>query len=126
MYIFGLTSKEVDELWLRGYHAAEFYTSNERLRRIVDRLNIGFAGESFSEIASYLISGHGIADPYMCLADFESYRHTRESMIEAYQDKTRWNTMSLKNIAAAGYFAADRSIGEYADRIWHLEQIKNK
>ena len=126
MYIFGLTSKEVDELWLRGYHAAEFYTSNERLRRIVDRLNIGFAGESFSEIASYLISGHGIADPYMCLADFESYRHTRESMIEVYQDKTRWNTMSLKNIAAAGYFAADRSIGEYADRIWHLEQIKNK
>ena len=126
MYIFGLTSKEVDELWLRGYHAAEFYTSNERLRRIVDRLNIGFAGESFSEIASYLISGHGIADPYMCLADFESYRRTHESMIEAYQDKTHWNTMSLKNIAAAGYFAADRSIGEYADRIWHLEQIKNK
>ncbi len=126
MYIFGLTSKEVDELWLRGYNAAEFYTSNERLRRIVDRLNVGFAGESFSEIASYLISGHGIADPYMCLADFESYRRTHESMIEAYQDKTRWNTMSLKNIAAAGYFAADRSIGEYAERIWNLKQIKNK
>ncbi|MBQ9079492.1 MAG: glycogen/starch/alpha-glucan phosphorylase [Clostridia bacterium] len=126
MYIFGLTSNEVDELWLRGYNAAEFYTSNERLRRIVDRLNIGFAGESFAEIASYLIAGHGIADPYMCLADFESYRHTREGMIQAYADKQKWNRMSLKNIAAAGHFAADRSIGEYAERIWNLNHVKVK
>ena len=125
MYIFGLTSNEVDALWLKGYNAAEYYTSNERLTRIVNRLNMGFAGESFSEIASYLIAGHGIADPYMCLADFESYRLTRESMIDAYQDKGRWNRMSLFNIAAAGHFAADRSIEEYASRIWKLSKVKN-
>ena len=86
---------------------------------------MGFAGESFSEIASYLIAGHGIADPYMCLADFESYRLTRERMIDAYQDKARWNRMSLFNIAAAGHFAADRSIEEYASRIWKLSKVKN-
>ena len=45
-------------------------------------------------------------------------------MIEAYQDKTRWNRMSLCNIAAAGYFAADRSIGEYAENIWHVPYKK--
>ena len=44
-------------------------------------------------------------------------------MIQANRDKEHWNRMSLYNIAAAGYFAADRSIGEYADRIWHLRRI---
>ena len=123
MFIFGLTSKEVDELWMNGYHSGAFYANNERLRRIVNYLNVGFAGQSFSNIADYLISGYGIADPFMCLADFESYRTTHEKMIEAYQNKERWNRMSLLNIAAAGHFAADRSIEEYAQRIWKLNKV---
>jgi len=126
MYIFGLSSEEVDELWLKGYNSTEFYARNERLSRIVNYLNTGFAGESFAEIASYLIAGHGISDPYMCLADFESYHATRERMIKAYADKEKWNRMSLLNIAAAGHFAADRSIEEYAQNIWHLKKVKNK
>ncbi len=124
MFIFGLSSNEVDELWTRGYHAASYYGNNERLKRIVNHLHIGFAGESFSDIAMYLLSGHGIADPYMCLADFESYRQTHEEMIAAYADKQRWNRMSLMNIASSGYFAADRSIEEYASRIWNLKKVK--
>ena len=123
MYIFGLTSNEVDDIWLRGYNCAEYYSNNERLKKIINALNIGFAGQSFSEIANYLLSGPGIADPYMCLADFESYRTTRARAIEDYQDKTKWNRMSLMNIASAGYFAADRSIDDYAQKIWNLERM---
>lgn len=125
MFIFGLNSTEVDELWLRGYNSAPYYATNEKLKKIVDYLTIGFAGESFSDIASYLLSGHGIADPYMCLADFESYRRTHENMIEVYQDKEHWNRMSLINIASSGHFAADRSIEEYAQRIWNLRKVSN-
>jgi starch phosphorylase len=94
------------------------------LRRIVDRLNVGFAGESFSDLASYLLAGHGVADPFMCLADFESYRQSHQSLTEAYSDRDRWNRISLMNIASAGHFAADRSIEEYASRIWHLKSLK--
>ncbi len=123
MFIFGLTAAEVEQLWLSGYHAAAYYANNERLQRIVNQLTVGFGGESFADIATYLLSGHGVADPYMCLADFESYRTTREAMIKAYADKTHWNQMSLRNIAAAGHFAADRSIEEYAQRIWNLRKV---
>ncbi len=125
MYIFGLTSSEVDDIWLRGYNCAEYYANNERLKRIINALNIGFAGVSFSEIANYLLSGPGIADPYMCMADFESYHMTRERAISDYQDKEKWNRMSLMNIASAGYFAADRSIHEYARNIWNLQQLSD-
>ncbi len=125
MFIFGLTADEVERLWLEGYRSANYFASNERLSRIINQLSVGFAGESFADIAAYLVGGnHGIADPYMCLADFESYRRTHESMIQAYQDKTQWNKMSLLNIAAAGHFAADRSIEEYAQRIWNLKKVK--
>jgi starch phosphorylase len=123
MFIFGLNSREVDELWTRGYHAASYYGNNERLKRIVNHLHVGFAGESFSDIAMYLLSGYGIADPYMCLADFESYRQTHEEMIAAYADKHRWNRMSLLNIASSGHFAADRSVEEYASRFWNLKKV---
>ncbi len=123
MYIFGLKSNEVEQMWLRGYRSAEFYSNNERLKRIVNFLAIGFAGESFADIATYLLTGHGVADPYMCLADFESYRLTHEEMLEAYSNREKWTRMSLLNTAASGFFAADRSIKEYADKFWNLKPV---
>ena len=123
MYIFGLKSDEVEKLWLNGYRSAEFYSNNERLRRIVNFLSIGFAGESFADIATYLLTGHGVADPYMCLADFESYRMTHDEMLKAYDDREKWTRMSLLNTSAAGFFAADRSIKEYAEKFWDLKPV---
>jgi starch phosphorylase len=124
MFIFGLTAAEVEQLWLRGYRSVEFYSNNNRLGRIMAALNIGFGGESFADLTTYLLGGqHGVADPYMCLADFESYRLAHESCIKAYSDRAKWTRMALLNTAASGHFAADRSIREYADRFWHIKPI---
>lgn len=124
IYIFGLTAKEVDELWKSGYHAVNYYTENPRLKAAVDRISKGFAGADFSGIASYFISGnHNVADPYLCLADFESYFRAYGTAVSDYADRTAWTSKAIRNIAAAGYFAADRSISEYADGIWHMERV---
>ena len=125
MFIFGLNSKEVEEHWIRGYDPASYYARNEKLMKVISTLSKGFCGESFTDIASYLVSGAGgVADPYMCLADFDSYYNTHKSMIDAYGDRDHWNRMSLMNIAGAGFFAADRSIEEYAQRIWNLKKVQ--
>ena len=126
IFIFGLTSSEVADLWLAGYNSALYYARNDRLHRIVDRLNTGFAGESFSDIVQYLISGHGIADPYMCLADFESYHQAQERAFAAFADREDWSRRSLINIAKGGHFAADRAVKEYADRIWHIHSLAGR
>lgn len=124
IYIFGHTAKEVEELWRNGYHAVNYYAANPRLKAAVDRISAGFAGEDFSGIASYFISGnHNVADPYLCLADFESYFRTYETAVSDYADRAAWTSKAIRNIAAAGYFAADRSITEYAEKIWHLESV---
>ena len=127
MYIFGLTTEEVDDLWKRGYNAAAYYLNSERIRAAVDSLDIGFNGRSFTDIKQYLINSqyaHGIADPYMCIADFDSYYAVHELMIKDYANRDKWNRMSLINTAQSGYFASDRSIREYADNIWHIKPIK--
>ncbi len=124
MFIFGMNCDDVEELWKKGYNAYDYYVSNSRAHKAVDYLNIGFAGQSFSNIGSYLLnSQYGVADPYMCLADFDSYTQAREKLLASYADKHEWNKMSLINIAASGFFAADRSINEYAKRIWGLNRL---
>ena len=98
---------------------------NNEIRRIVDRLRVGFDGESFSDIADYLIVGsYQVADPYMCLLDFDDYKKAAERVTATYADKNKWNKMALVNIAQAGIFSSDRSINDYAKNIWNLKKVK--
>jgi len=123
IYIFGLRSEEVDELWKAGYSSLAYYQGNDRLRGVMDTLSRGFAGNSFTNIVGYLLYSYGISDPYMCLADFDSYFAVSERMRRTYGDKTAWSQKSLTNIAKAGFFASDRSIREYAENIWHASPV---
>jgi starch phosphorylase len=126
IFIFGLKSNEVDEIWHSGYSSSKYYNESPKLRRIIEALIVGFNGQSFSDMANYLLTGSPIADPYMCMADFVSYSRTQHQISDLYTDnKLKWNQMALRNIAASGFFAADRSIKEYADNIWHLKSLKN-
>jgi len=124
IFIFGLTAEEVDRKWAQGYNSSVYYANNVKLEKVVQALNNGFNGQTFTDIANYLLKGSPIADPYMCLADFGSFCDIHEKADATYQDKMLWAKMSLNNIAAAGIFASDRSIKEYADRIWGLKKIK--
>ena len=125
IFIFGLRANEVDEMWTKGYNASLYYNQDERLRKVIETLIKGFNGESFSDMANYLLTGSPVADPYMCMADFESYYKTQQQVKQLYaQDKKRWAKMSLNNIAASGFFSADRSIKEYAENIWNLKSLK--
>ena len=124
IYIFGLTSSEVEELWKRGYRASDYYRTNDRIKKAVDRLSIGLGGNSFTDILHYLIVGNnGVADPYMCLAEFDDFFNVHENMLKDYADRKSWYRKSLINISKAGFFAADRAIRDYADNIWHIKPI---
>lgn len=125
IFIFGLRADEVEDIWNKGYNASQYYNQNTRLRKIIEMLIKGFNGESFSDMANYLLTGSPVADPYMCMADFESYHTAQMKMKAVYaQDKKQWAKFSLNNIAQAGIFSADRSIKEYADNIWNLKSLK--
>ena len=124
-YIFGLNTHEVDDLWRNGYYSRDFYHNSERLRGVVDRLYRPIGGQDFSHIADYLINpGHGVADPFMCLADFDSYFYTHNAATKDWQNTAAWAEKSLMNTACSGIFASDNSIKKYAEEIWHASPIK--
>ncbi|KAI4453681.1 glycogen phosphorylase [Holotrichia oblita] len=127
IFTFGMTADEVERVWHHGYYATNIFASNPEIRKIVDALKNGFAGESFADIANYLVLGsHNIADPYMCLADYGDYLRAHYDMDKAYSDKNLWAKMSLVNIAKAGIFSSDRSISDYANNIWNMKRLKSK
>ena len=120
IFIFGMSTDEVNELARRGYNPRQYYESNPRIRRVVDFLKDGIPGKNFDSIYNYLVN----SDPYMNLADFESYCNAHEKVNEAYADRDRFMKMSLKNIANAGMFASDRSVTDYAEQIWHTKPVE--
>ena len=124
MFIFGMSSDEVRDLYNKGYDSTKYYSSDYRIKRVIDGMRQGIGGVKFGAIADNLVLGnHGIADPYMCLADFDSYSKAQKRVNDTYTDKKTFDKMSLMNIANAGFFSADRAVKEYADRIWNVRPI---
>ena len=123
-FLFGMKDYEVEELWKNGYSSVAYYQKSLKLRKIIDFLSKGIAGKSFESISKYLIGGPVVGDPYMCFADFDSYMevHNKASLLY-YNDKRKWNQMSLINIASAGVFSSDRTISEYANNIWGIKPV---
>jgi len=123
MFLFGLRADEVAALRREGYVPHRIYAHDEKLRRAMDALRAGFRdGVSYEDLYVRLLAGSGgsPADEYFLLADFEAYCDAERRMAAAYLDREAWNRMSLHNIARSGIFAADRSVSEYADQIWHV------
>ena len=114
--IFGMTTPQVNELKYRGYHPIDCYNCDPRIRDAIDRMYHGINGCTFNDVANSLKN----SDPYMVLADFDSYRKAQHYITECYNDKLKWAKMSLNNIAGAGIFSADRAVTEYAENIWYL------
>lgn len=118
--IFGMLTPEVNALKGMGYHPNAFISGDNTAMAVLDFLEKGWNGENFSEVTSNLRN----ADPYMVMADFKDYRRAQHDLQQLYRNKQKWNHMSLKNIANAGIFSADRSIMDYARDIWGATPVK--
>jgi glycogen phosphorylase len=62
-------------------------------------------------------------DPYLLLADYQSYIECQARVSEAYGDPDRWTRMSILNTARSGKFSSDRTIREYCDDIWQVKAV---
>lgn len=118
IFIFGMSTPEVEEMKRRGYNPQNYYNNNAELHNTIDFINrCGIAGKQFPEIGGTILNH----DPYMVLADFADYRRAQHLAVETFADREKWNRMSLMNISGAGRFAADRAINDYARDIWHTK-----
>lgn len=114
MLLFGMTTPEAQSLSKNGYQSKLFYDNNPVIKHAIEEMRSGLNGFEFHDIANNLIN----VDPYMVLADFDSYSKVHQKAEKLYADQQKWQQMALVNIAGAGRFAADRAIHEYAQNIW--------
>ena len=121
MFLFGMTTEEVNRLKRSQYDPMVPYNNNPIIKAAVDELvNPGFGGIKFNNIMESLVK----SDPYMVLADFADYSNTQQHLSRVYENRELWNKMSLINIANAGRFSADRAVRDYANNIWGATPIK--
>ena len=130
MFIFGLRKDEVLELQRNGYNAMAYYQNDPWLSRVLNAIQNGVGrpggpSVAFPDIVNSLIigNGYGTADPYLVLADFADYHRAQKQAGEQYKDIKKWNEKAIINVAGAHVFAADRSVQDYNERIWHLTTL---
>ncbi|HWS62405.1 MAG TPA: glycogen/starch/alpha-glucan phosphorylase [Steroidobacteraceae bacterium] len=122
-FLFGLNAEEVYAVKARGYRPLDYYNANQGLRDVIDLIRSGFFSRGDTELFRPLIDGLMYQDPYLLLADFQSYVECQEKVAEAYRDEERWTRMSILNTARSGKFSSDRTIREYCADIWHVNSV---
>lgn len=63
-------------------------------------------------------------DEFFVLADFDAYAQAHREVSAWYQNRPAWARAMLINIAKSGYFSSDRTIRQYANEIWGLDEIQ--
>ena len=119
-FLFGLTAEEVAELQRRGYRPRAIYESNSELREALGRIGSGAFSPEDPGLFRPLVDSLLGPDPFLVLADYQSYIDCQNEAARAYLDTTRWTTMSILNVARMGKFSSDRAIRDYCRDIWDI------
>ncbi len=122
IFIFGLTSEGVKKKKQEHFDPREIYLNNIEIKEALDQIGNGFfspeAPELFQPITDYFFTQR---DPYLILADLESYMESHEQVAKEYQDVESWTRKSILNTANMGFFSSDRSVAEYSKDIWGID-----
>ncbi len=124
IFIFGLLADEVVKLKENGYNPLEYYEGNKELKKIIDMISSNYFNASepgiFQPIIEKLLN-----DDYYCLfADYQSYIDAQDKVSELYMNTNEWTKKTVLNVARIAKFSSDRSIKEYAEKIWKVEPVK--
>ncbi len=126
IFIFGLSSEEVLGLYTKNESPSpQIYATNSGIKKVVDTLIDDTFSQSeqnlFYPIYRSLVQGTGsFVDPYLVIADFESYVQACHNVAKAYAVPGEWTKKAVINTAKAGFFSSDRTIEDYNREIWHL------
>ncbi len=125
IYMFGIDSDTVIEHYAKAdYVSKDYYENSAVIKEAVDFIvgpqvmKVGHK-ENLERLYNDILG----KDWFMALIDLEDYIRVKDQMFADYEDRRKWNQMSLVNIAKAGFFSSDRTIADYNRDIWHLKTV---
>ncbi|EEY36048.1 glycogen/starch/alpha-glucan family phosphorylase [Pseudoleptotrichia goodfellowii] len=125
IYIFGKHSDEIIELYEKEGYVSKDYYKQEGIKEVVDFITskelvkVGNS-ERLERLHNELVN----KDWFMTLIDFKEYYEVKEKMLSDYENKELWYKKVINNIAKAGFFSSDRTIGQYENEIWKTKDKK--
>ena len=124
IYIFGEKSEQIIKHYEKAdYSSKKYYKNSAVIKAAVDFI-VGEQALAVGNKVNLERLYHELLskDWFMTLLDLEDYIQTKDRMIGDYENQEKWQKMMLINIAKAGFFSSDRTIGEYNRDIWKLTQ----
>src|SRR4030095_4801974 len=109
-FLFGLTANEVALLKMAGHRPREIYEQDPTLREVIDFVGSAALGRGDKELFRPIVENLLGDDPFLLLADYQSYIAAQEKVNALWQDRPSWTRASILNCARMGKFSSDRSI----------------
>ncbi len=122
-FLFGMTVDEVEALWASGYRPADCLARDENLRATLELVGSGHFSRGDRDLFRPMLDTLIHHDPYLVLADFPAYVRCQQRVDATYRDASTWTRMSILNSARSGSFSSDRSIRDYAQKIWRVAPV---
>ena len=122
-FLFGLTAAQVKEMQSRGYRPRDLYEQNSTLGEVIDFIASGALSSGDVELFRPIVENLLNHDPFLLLADYQTYIDTQEQVSALWRDPRAWTRQSILNTARMGKFSSDRSIREYCARVWKIEPV---
>jgi len=124
VFIFGLTAEQVDARRSAGYQPRRELDANPELTSTLQLIESGYFTPGDPHGAKPVIDRLlGDGEPFLVLADFAAYAAAQDQVDALYVLEDEWSRRAIHNCLNMGYFSSDRSIREYADRIWAVKPV---
>jgi starch phosphorylase len=124
IFIFGLTAEQVVARRARGYSPSEVVRDDPELRGTLELIDSGYF------TPGNLADGKPVVDrllsegePFLVLADYAAYVAAQDQVDALYLQRDEWARKAVINTLSMGRFSSDRSIREYAERIWRIKPV---
>jgi glycogen phosphorylase len=124
IFIFGLTADEAAARRAAGYQPWRELDGDCALRAALDLIDSGYFSKDGADEAKAVVRRlKSEGEPFLVLADFAAYAAAQDRADALYGEPDEWSRKAALNCLNMGYFSSDRSVREYADRIWNVRPV---
>nr|WP_242530800.1 glycogen/starch/alpha-glucan phosphorylase [Roseococcus thiosulfatophilus] len=120
MFIFGLTTPEVEQRRAEGWRGQMAIEASFRLSQVMDQLTSGVLSPDDRGRYQDMVQNLREHDHFLVTADFDSYFAKQREVDMLWAQRAEWQRAAILNTARLGWFSSDRTIREYAEEIWRV------
>jgi starch phosphorylase len=124
IFIFGMSAAEAAAKHAAGYQPWRELEGDPGLRSALEMIESGhFSRDGADDAKAVARRLKSEGEPFLVLADFAAYAAAQARADELYVNQDEWSRKAALNCLNMGYFSSDRSVREYAARIWNVRPV---